>query len=162
MTASIFCLQNIAKKSGRHAYRSKQISHIKTSIGYGFNKLPQTNITKDVLYILIIVLWCYIFCKSRLAGFTWTRKASGWLNCTKILIIYLASKSFILIAETHTSEFCYRQVTVQKWSVPLRISSVNVTNSVGSCGFGHIYWRNLSWKTSLFVQCVLNKCAIQR
>ena len=35
-----------------------------------------------------------------------------------------------------------------KWSimVPLSISSV-------SCGFGHIYWRNPSWKTSFFVQC---------
>ena len=27
----------------------------------------------------------------------------------------------------------------KKWSFPLRISSVNVTNSAGSCGFGHIY-----------------------
>ena len=27
----------------------------------------------------------------------------------------------------------------KKWSVPLWISSVNVT---GNCGFGHIYWRN--------------------
>ena len=31
----------------------------------------------------------------------------------------------------------------KKWSFPLRISSVNVTKSAGSCGFGHIYWRNL-------------------
>ena len=30
----------------------------------------------------------------------------------------------------------------KKWSFPLRISSVNVTKSVGNCGFGHIYWRN--------------------
>ena len=30
----------------------------------------------------------------------------------------------------------------RKWSFPLRISSVNVTKSAGSCGFGHIYWRN--------------------
>ena len=30
----------------------------------------------------------------------------------------------------------------QKWSFPLRISSVNVSKSIGNCGFGHIYWRN--------------------
>ena len=30
----------------------------------------------------------------------------------------------------------------KKWSFPLRISSVNVTKSVVSCGFRHIYWRN--------------------
>ena len=31
----------------------------------------------------------------------------------------------------------------KKWSFPLRISSVNVTESVENCGFGHIYWKNL-------------------
>ena len=31
---------------------------------------------------------------------------------------------------------------VQKWSFPLRISSVNVTKSAVYCWFGHIYWRN--------------------
>ena len=30
----------------------------------------------------------------------------------------------------------------KKWSFPLRISSVNVTKSTISCGFGHIYWSN--------------------
>ena len=30
----------------------------------------------------------------------------------------------------------------KKWHFPLRISSVNVTKSAVSCGFGHIYWRN--------------------
>ena len=30
----------------------------------------------------------------------------------------------------------------KKWSFPLRISPVNVTKSVGNCGFGHIHWRN--------------------
>ena len=37
--------------------------------------------------------------------------------------------------------------TAQKWSFPLKISSVNVTKSDGHCGFGHIYWRNPQWKT---------------
>ena len=30
----------------------------------------------------------------------------------------------------------------KKWSFPSWISSVNVTKSTVSCGFGHIYWRN--------------------
>ena len=29
--------------------------------------------------------------------------------------------------------------TAQKWSFPLRISSLNVTKSPGNCEFGHIY-----------------------
>ena len=28
------------------------------------------------------------------------------------------------------------------WSIPLMISSVNVTKSAVPCGFGHIYWKN--------------------
>ena len=47
------------------------------------------------------------------------------------------------------SPFYYKHWT-KKWSFPLRISSVNVTKV--SCGSGHIYWKNPSWKTSLFVQ----------
>ena len=39
----------------------------------------------------------------------------------------------------------------KKWSFPLRISSVNVTNSAGI--WSHcICWRNPQWKTSFFVQ----------
>ena len=30
----------------------------------------------------------------------------------------------------------------KKWSLPLGISSVNVTKSTVSCEFDHIYWRN--------------------
>ena len=32
-----------------------------------------------------------------------------------------------------------------KWSFPLRISSINVTIPAVSCGFGHIYWRKISF-----------------
>ena len=35
---------------------------------------------------------------------------------------------------------------------PLSIPSVNVTKSVVSCRFGHIYWRNHQRKTSVFAQ----------
>ena len=41
----------------------------------------------------------------------------------------------------------------KKWSFPFRMSSVNVTKSAVSCGFGNIYWRNPEWKTLFFLQC---------
>ena len=40
----------------------------------------------------------------------------------------------------------------KKWNFLLKISSVNVTESTVSFGFGHIYWRNPKWKTLIFVQ----------
>ena len=43
----------------------------------------------------------------------------------------------------------------KKWSFPLRNSSVNVTKSAVSRGFGHIYWRNPYWKTLFFVRRIL-------
>ena len=49
----------------------------------------------------------------------------------------------------------------KNWSFLLRISSVNVNKSTGNCEFGHIYWRNPSRKTSVFVQCLmLPLCAL--
>ena len=45
-----------------------------------------------------------------------------------------------------------QSTALKKWSFPLRISSVNVTKTAVSCGFGHIYWRNPEWKNSFFVQ----------
>ena len=41
----------------------------------------------------------------------------------------------------------------KKWSFPVRISSV-------LSGFGHIYWRNLWWKTSFFVDCFFRQIRI--
>ena len=45
----------------------------------------------------------------------------------------------------------------KKWSFPFRTSSVNVTKSAFSWGFGHIYWGNPSWKTSFFVRFLIIK-----
>ena len=54
--------------------------------------------------------------------------------------------------------FRHWRVTLhKKWSLPLRISPVNVTKSAGKCGFGHIYWGNPYWKTSFFAQCNLEE-----
>ena len=36
----------------------------------------------------------------------------------------------------------HNDVTAQKWSFPVRISSLNVAKFAGNCGFGHINWRN--------------------
>ena len=36
-------------------------------------------------------------------------------------------------------EALYNITLHKKWSLPLRISSVNETKSVENCGFGHIY-----------------------
>ena len=47
---------------------------------------------------------------------------------------------------TAFSEYNTLIITAQKWSFPLRISSVNVTKSAGICGFGHIDWKNLNGK----------------
>ena len=44
-----------------------------------------------------------------------------------------------------------------KWSFPLKISSLNVTESARNNGFGHIYWRNPQWETSFFTQWTLLK-----
>ena len=38
------------------------------------------------------------------------------------------------------------------WSFPLRIPTVNVTESAGNRGFAHIYWRNPGRKSLFFVQ----------
>ena len=55
--------------------------------------------------------------------------------------------------ETRGDERCWALYTLRrKWRFPLRISSVIGSKSAGNCGFGHIYWRSPSWKTSFFVQ----------
>ena len=50
----------------------------------------------------------------------------------------------------------------KKWSFSLRILSVNMTKSADSCGFGHIYWKYPSRKTSFFMeQNFLHSCSHQ-
>ena len=48
----------------------------------------------------------------------------------------------------------------KKWSFPLRISSVNVTESTGICGFGHIYWRILKKKLHFLCSVCLLKSIV--
>ena len=43
----------------------------------------------------------------------------------------------------------------KNWGFSLRVSLVTVNKSAEACGFVYIYYRNIYWKCSLFVQCVL-------
>ena len=61
-----------------------------------------------------------------------------------LLILFLNHVSFINVLAILRTD--------KNWSFPSRISSVNMTKYAGNCGFGHIYWRNPSWKTSFFAQ----------
>ena len=47
-------------------------------------------------------------------------------------MLYVLRTNFIIVTTLH-----------KKWSFLLRISSVKVTKSADSCGFGHIYLKNL-------------------
>ena len=66
---------------------------------------------------------------------------TDWINTCREIMFLLLSK-FDEINKLH----CTKNGV---------ISSVNVTKSAGNSGFGHIYWRNLSWQTWFFVQCNL-------
>ena len=63
-------------------------------------------------------------------------------DCLNIPGIYL-KLSVTLSEEIKKEECIIVSFTVQKIMFSLRISLVNVTKSAVSCGFGHIYWKNL-------------------
>ena len=69
----------------------------------------------------------------------------------RLSLLYLAKPEIAFRIDSNPTRCVWE--TAQKMNFLLRISSVNVTKSAVSCGFGHIYWRNSSWKTSFFVQC---------
>ena len=75
-------------------------------------------------------------------------------RCFKRVKVVISVSQTCTLSRLATLEQKINSITLRKkWSFPLSISSVNVTKSAGICGFGHIYWRNPSWKTSFFVQC---------
>ena len=51
----------------------------------------------------------------------------------------------LLAPLTHKAQWV---ILHKKWSFSLRVFSINASKSTGNCGFGRIYWRNPSWKTS--------------
>ena len=93
---------------------------------------------------------------SNLADQTYSIEAHCRCNSTKlsgILLIIMSNKRYSQILS-----FIDKRIKDawlhKRWSFPLRISSVNVTNSTENCGFAHIYCRSPEWKTSFFVQCI--------
>ena len=54
-----------------------------------------------------------------------------------LILLIKADKKHLV--KTMKSEMFLYNVTAQKLSFPLRISSVNATKSAGTCGFRYIY-----------------------
>ena len=91
---------------------------------------------------------------SNLADQTYSIEAHCRCNSTKlsgILLIIMSNKRYSQILPFTDKRI--KDAWLHK-SFPLRISSVNVTNSTENCGFAHIYCRSPEWKTSFFVQCI--------
>ena len=83
-------------------------------------------------------------------------------NCLPFIdYLFFTGKNTILIntdifREMPSTYGHFQRVTLYKeWGFPLRISSVNMTKSAISWGFGHNYWRNLKWKNSFFCAVLL-------
>ena len=73
----------------------------------------------------------------------WSNIGRKWVN----------SKSFKNFYKKGVFLEVFLVLSLQKrWSLPLRISSVNVTKFAVFCRFGQIYWRYYCRKTSFFVQ----------
>ena len=93
-----------------------------------------------------------------------TKKMSFWILKVFYIYPYHAYVPFrfpLKISENQRLSWGFKKVkkrnigfTLHKnWTFPLSISAAIVTKSAISSGFGHIYWRNLYWKTSFLVQC---------
>ena len=69
--------------------------------------------------------------------------AKLWPYKNLVKIWWLMRFSVCHVTFIYFSNLKLWNATLRKiWSFPLKISSVNVTKSAVSCGFGHIYWRN--------------------
>ena len=66
---------------------------------------------------------------------------SHFLNFSSFTTCLIFSLNVLICYYFLFSLLCYHSLN-KKWSFPLRISSVNEIKSAGTCGFGHIYWRN--------------------
>ena len=64
------------------------------------------------------------------------------------------------VSSSHREVFFKKGVTAQKMKFSIKYflskcDQIRRKLETGNWGFGHIYWRNTSWKTSFFVQWVL-------
>ena len=69
------------------------------------------------------------------------------LEVVKILIFIIEGRVewswlFWQLIRGNNQSYSVQSILHKKWSFSLRISSVNLTKSVGNWGFSHIYWRN--------------------
>ena len=81
-------------------------------------------------------------------------------NCCRFVYIYsknILSRNFIF--NSVFLLFIDLKIRQEKWSFPLRISSVKVTVKLRIWSH-HIYWGNPYWKASFFVQWVFNSSVI--
>ena len=96
-----------------------------------FNSSNWKNAHTFSLWEWKVFLCSFFLCLSNYLQFHWF-----YHHMQKILVyfsVYSAS-----VCWSHLILSLYKKLTF-----PLKISSVNVIKSAVSCGFGHIYWRNL-------------------
>ena len=107
----------------------------------------------------------YRFAEKCKGGTLWTKKLDLSKESIKILGVHISynkkpqddtnfSKTFKNICNV-IKLWCMRHLSLEgkttlhkKCNFLWKISSVIVTKSAVSCGFGHIYWRNAWWKCS--------------
>ena len=92
--------------------------------------------------VLVLLLFCDLF---EIKGATDFQNV--WLSLTNFNSRFLKYSFFYAANGSYKSFFtvymppCF-QTLHKKWNYSLRISSVNMTKSVGNYGFGQFYWRN--------------------
>ena len=117
----------------------------KSLCGFSFSKFSTNNVNGFFVIVFdsleISTFWKVYYCymASQHAHCMQNADAYNFFFC--IVDYELASKNHRTTLEL-PSEKLVEFFTGQKWIFPLKISSVNVTKSAVSCGFGHIYWRN--------------------
>ena len=97
-----------------------------------------------------ILVFCFFFelwTNFSVDSLIWVEIISSNDSLTVLLSVILSESSYLTILLSLFKQASTLYTLHKKWSFPLRITSVNVTKSVGNCVFGHIYWRNRYWKT---------------
>ena len=82
------------------------------------------------------------------------------IQSRKLILVTFMSSSTTLVTDVTSLQYntllkswsALVHALHKKWNFPLRISSVNVTESAANWVFGHIYWRNPLLKTSFSVK----------
>ena len=98
-------------------------------------------------------IWSHLLKKSLMENFIFCAVGPSQTFKIKIFLRLVVNHGFKpLHARCLWESWLHGCSTAQKWSFPLKISSVNVTKPAGNCVFGHIYWRNPLRKTSFSLQ----------